>query len=126
MSFGVRHCFRHPIALGPIPLCLLSVALCAPLSPAIWAQSPEPTFEITHRARALNPGEIVLLDLRPSVAPADVRATAFGHAIRFFPLESEGVWRGLVGIDLTTEPGDYPVAVRLTTPGGETVGRPTR
>jgi murein DD-endopeptidase MepM/ murein hydrolase activator NlpD len=120
MSVDVRRSFRQPIALGPISLCLLSVVLAAPPSLA-RTQGPRTGFETSHQARALNPGEIVLLDVRPTVPPSDVRATAFGQAIRFFPVESEGVWRALIGIDLTTEPGDYPVAVRLTTAGDETV-----
>ena len=121
MGVDVRRSFRHPIALGPIPLCMLSFVLSVPLSFPAGAQTPAADFEISHRARELNPGEIVLLDVRPSTPPADVRATAFGQPIRFFPIESEGVWRALVGIDLTTAPGDYPVAVGLTTVGGETV-----
>ena len=121
MRVGVRRRLRNPVPLGPISLCLLSVNCCVPLVSFVRAQSPATGFEISHRARMLNPGEIVLLDVRTPVPPVDVRATAFGQPIRFFPNESNGVWRALVGIDLTTEPGDYPVAVRVTTSGGETV-----
>ena len=59
-----------------------------------------------------------MLEVRAQAPPAEVSATAFGHDIRFFRDASDGVWRGLVGIDLTTEPGSYEVTVRASTAGG--------
>ena len=78
------------------------------------------TLDISHRARELHPGEVVVVEVRPSTPPVDIRATAFGRSVRFFPSERAGTWRALVGIDLTTEPGDYPIAVRATASDGET------
>ena len=78
----------------------------------------KPALDVSHRARAIHPGEVVVLEVRSPAPPADVSATAFGHEIRFFRDASDGVWRGLVGIDLTTEPGAYELAVRASTAGG--------
>ena len=77
-----------------------------------------PALDVSHRARALHPGEVVVLEVRAPAPLADLSATAFGHDIRFFEDPSDGVWRGLVGIDLTAEPGAYEVAVRAATAGG--------
>ena len=80
------------------------------------------TLAVTHRARALEPGEVVVIEVRPSLPPIAVHGTAFGSAVRFFHrTPSDDVWRGLVGIDLEAEPGDYPVALRATTADGRTV-----
>ena len=68
----------------------------------------ELTLEISHRARAVYPGEVVVLEVHPSEAPATLRATAFGESVRFFPIsgdDDDDTWAALIGIDLTTEPG---------------------
>ena len=77
-----------------------------------------PALDISHHARAIHPGEVVVLEVRARAPLADLSATAFGHEIRFFRDESDGVWRALVGIDLTVEPGAYDVTVRAATAGG--------
>ncbi len=73
---------------------------------------------VTHRARALHPGEIVVLNVRTSGAPASLEAAAFGAGLRFFPAGPANVWSTLVGIDLEVEPGDHPVIVRATAVDG--------
>jgi len=78
-------------------------------------------LDVGHRARAIQPGEVVVLEVRPSEPLVTVKATVFGSRIRFFSDETDGVWRGLIGIDLDTRPGDYGVAVRGTTGSGDTV-----
>ena len=86
------------------------------------AVAEDVTLAVTHRARAIHPGEAVLIEVHPSAPPLAVHATAFGHSVRFFrDGPSDGLWQALVGIDLETEPGDYPVAVRATTSEGGTV-----
>ena len=77
-----------------------------------------PALEVSHRARAMHPGEVVVLEVRARAPLADLSATAFGHEIRLFQDASDGVWRGLVGIDLTTEPGVCEVVVRASSGGG--------
>ena len=78
----------------------------------------QPTLEVSHRARAIHPGEIVVLEVVPSERPVMVRATAFGSTVRFFPDDDGRVWRGLIGLDLETEVGPHDVAIRATQASG--------
>jgi murein DD-endopeptidase MepM/ murein hydrolase activator NlpD len=71
-------------------------------------------LDVSHRARAVHPGEVVVLDVSASEPPSMVLATAFGRTIQFFTDQESGVWRGLIGIDLLTNPGDYQVAISAT------------
>ena len=103
----------------------IALALVGLWVPAAASQSQEGdvTLLVTHRARAVEPGEVVVLKVQASEPPASLRATAFGNLIRFYPSGMDDLWRGLIGIDLTTDAGDYPVAVRATTAGGATMRR---
>ena len=78
-------------------------------------------LEVSHRARSLQPGEVVVLEVRPSQPPVTMRATAFGHSVRFFPSQDDGMWRGLVGVDLATEAGVYTIALRASMSDGQSV-----
>lgn len=79
---------------------------------------PDLIAAVTHRARALHPGEIVVLNVRTSEAPASLGATAFGAGLRFFPAGPANVWSALIGIDLEVEPGEHPVVVRAAAVDG--------
>ena len=97
----------------------LGVALLT-LAGAVTAAAEELSLHVSHRARALHPGEVVVLEVRVSERGAAPRATVFGKSVRMFPAEDGRVWRGLVGIDLTVEPGPVPVTVHaLAANGGE-------
>ena len=74
-------------------------------------------LELSHRARDVHPGEVVVLEVRTSENPATLSATAFGKSLRFFRTSNE-VWAALLGIDLTIEPGSYDVLVRGTAQDG--------
>ena len=102
-----------------VPVCAVVAAL-APGGPAVAAGRGEADLiaNITHRARALHPGEIVILNVRTSEAPASLDATAFGARLRFYPAGPSNVWSTLVGIDLDVEPGDHAVAVRAAAVDG--------
>jgi hypothetical protein len=67
--------------------------------------------EITSRARAVQPGELVVLSIAAPDGPATIAVHAFGHEVAAFKAD-EGGWRALVGIDLDVKPGTYPVTVR--------------
>ena len=95
------------------------VALMAIASADLSAQAP--SLDIGHHARSVQPGEVVLLEVRPSQPVVLVQATVFGATIRFFSDETGGVWRGIVGIDLEAPPDDYTVAIRGTLRNGDTV-----
>lgn len=98
-----------------------AIWLCALASHQLLANE-RVTLEVSHQARALQPGEVVVLEARVPASPVSVQATAFGHPVRFFQLASASpVWRGLVGIDLEADPGDYPVTVRATLANGRLI-----
>ena len=80
-----------------------------------------PVLDVRHRARVVQPGEVVVVEIRPSEPLVAVRATVFGATTRFFPSGNGDVWVGLIGIDLETKPGEYAAAVRATTGQGDTV-----
>ena len=84
---------------------------CASLAAGVWlltltvrvaAQPVDVT--ISHHARGMFPGEALLLRVGASGLLTEVRATAFDKTVRFYQA-ADGVWRGLVGIDLLVEPG---------------------
>jgi hypothetical protein len=63
------------------------------------------------QARALQPGELVVVVIEGPADAGEVHVAAFGHAI--VPIATEpGRWRALVGIDLDTRPGTYELAVQ--------------
>jgi murein DD-endopeptidase MepM/ murein hydrolase activator NlpD len=68
-------------------------------------------------ARALAPGEVVVVTVTAAEAPVSVHAFE-----REWPVYADGArWRALVGIDLDTRPGRYEVEVEA---GGDRVVRP--
>jgi murein DD-endopeptidase MepM/ murein hydrolase activator NlpD len=76
---------------------------------ATWAQAPEITVALV--ARAIQPGEVVRVDVTCACGEIAPRASAFGVDV---PLTqaSDGVrWQGLVGLDIDVAPGAYPLVV---------------
>ena len=94
---------------------LVVIVLVTTVTVPVYA---ELTLNLSHRARDIHPGEVVVLEVRPSENLATLSATAFGNSLRFFRTSSE-VWVALLGIDLTTEPGSYDVLVLATARDGE-------
>lgn len=107
----------------PCVLSTKAVAVATVVTLAIGQPADaELTLKISHRARAVQPGEVVALEVRPSELPITVGATAFGGSVRFFPIaDDDDTWVALVGIDLTAPPGAHLVAVHATARDGTTV-----
>ena len=82
---------------------MLSTALLA-----LGLLGAAPPLTISHTARAVAPGEVVLLTIGASSAPVEVRA--FGTTWAAYPA-GEQTWRALIGIDLGTKPGRYDVTI---------------
>ena len=76
-------------------------------------------LHVSHRARTVQPGEVVILEVRSDRPLVTVRATVFGSSVAFFP-DPGGLWRGLVGIDLDTRADEYVAAIRATDSDGAT------
>jgi murein DD-endopeptidase MepM/ murein hydrolase activator NlpD len=92
-------------------LAVLALGAQAPLPPV----APQVTVVVTTRAQA--PGEVVRVDVRSATPLAAVRVRAFGQVVQA-ARDSLGEWHALVGIDLETAPGEYPVEVAASTPAG--------
>jgi murein DD-endopeptidase MepM/ murein hydrolase activator NlpD len=62
------------------------------------------------RARAIQPGELVVLTIAVP-APVDrVDIVAFGHPVAVFKVD-DSTWRALVGIDLAVKAGSYEISI---------------
>ena len=63
------------------------------------------------RARAIQPGELVVLTITMSEPRAGIRVRAFDRDQPAFPMDDGHVWRALVGIDLDVAPGRHAVSI---------------
>lgn len=68
-------------------------------------------------ARALQPGELVVLTLTVPRATVSVQAQGFSRTLPSFR-KDERTWQVLAGIDLATKPGAYSVKVTATLENG--------
>ena len=80
-------------------------------------QTSEASLTISHQARSLQPGEVVLLNVVASVPTETVTAHAFDTTVYFFEAGQKR-WQGLLGIDLQKKAGRYEIDVELTTTEG--------
>jgi len=71
---------------------------------------------VTVDARSIQPGELVLLTVVTSDPTDVIAAQAFGHRAATYRVDRT-TWRALVGIDLNTPPGRYPVTLDSTLAG---------
>ena len=96
---------------------------CA-LASALGAQAAAPALTITDTARALQPGEVVVLTIDTGNHADAVHVRAFNRnmpALRVDALH----WRALVGIDLDVRPGRHPIAVEAVA-AAKTIARDAR
>ena len=82
----------------------------------------DPTLQISHRARALAPGEVVLVDLRAKAALQDVQALWLKQTLHFYQIEP-GWWQGLAPVDVAAGAGRRTLTVRARTADGRTLER---
>lgn len=101
---------------------IIVVALAVLSLPLAASQIPRALdIAVTHRARALHPGEAVLIELTVSAPLASITGRAFERPLRFFPGDHPEVWRALIGIDLDTKPGRYVVGLTAAGAGTDPV-----
>lgn len=97
---------------------LVALAAVALLVPD-WrgqAQVPRPLV-VAREARAVAPGEMVLLTLSGPGPLAAVDVTAFGHQARTFAGATADACYALIGIDLDTSAGRYDVVISANADG---------
>jgi murein DD-endopeptidase MepM/ murein hydrolase activator NlpD len=78
---------------------------------------------VGHRARAIRPGEVVLLTISSSQPLREVQVSAFDRSFPCYQAGRATRWSALVGIDLDAQPGRYEVAVTGFDAAGGTVTR---
>ena len=74
------------------------------------AAKPADAISVSAEARAKQPGELVVLTLTMPEASASPHVSAFDRALLPFQINPT-TWKVLVGIDLETAPGTYPVTI---------------
>ncbi|HUL71879.1 MAG TPA: M23 family metallopeptidase [Vicinamibacterales bacterium] len=88
----------------------LAVAVAAGLLPQSRAAAQADPIAVTARARARQPGELVVLTLVMPDATLVPRVHVFGRALLPYKV-SQTTWRVLVGIDLEAAAGTYPITI---------------
>ncbi len=91
-----------------VSMALLSTPLQA------WAEVTEgpgsqEKLQVSHNARSLQPGEVVLIEVQSSQRVDRIVGSIFDHEVPFEIGEgaTPGHWWGLVGLDLEVSPGEY-------------------
>jgi murein DD-endopeptidase MepM/ murein hydrolase activator NlpD len=79
---------------------------------AFVAAAPQTTggVEVTTRARAYQPGELVVVTATVPISADGLRVRALGHTVVAFKMDDH-TWEALIGIDLSVTPGKYSVSV---------------
>jgi murein DD-endopeptidase MepM/ murein hydrolase activator NlpD len=84
------------------------------------AGASDPELTITHRARALQPGEVVVLEIASNTPLTSVEVRAFGRTERVRPLASPNAWQAILGIDLEVAPGRHTIKITGASASGTT------
>jgi len=103
-----------PLRLAPVLAALLALGL------GVATASQAPSLALTTLARALQPGEAVVVRVTSSAPLASARVSGFGRAapaVRVGAAGADGreVWQALLGIDVATAPGPATLRVEALT-----------
>lgn len=88
---------------------LRSLLLLSLIFSAATVNAQESPIHFTHSERSLQPGEVVLYEVRSTYPLKKLQISAFDRAFPAFPDEEGLQWTCLVGIDGDSEPGRYDV-----------------
>jgi murein DD-endopeptidase MepM/ murein hydrolase activator NlpD len=88
----------------------------------VAGQADTNSLRITHRARAVAPGEVVLIEVRASTPLKDVTAEWIRAAVPFYAIDPQH-WQGLAPIDVEARAGRQVLTVQAITATGQTVTR---
>src|SRR5579863_10347734 len=104
------------VSLGSAAVVAALVIIGAIDSASTPAWQRAPGLAVTVDARSIQPGELALLTIVTPDPTDVVAAHAFGHRVAAYRVDRT-TWRTLVGIDLNTPPGRYPVTLDATIGG---------
>jgi murein DD-endopeptidase MepM/ murein hydrolase activator NlpD len=99
---------------------LAAIGASAPVVPRAPAAEKLPdtacvrseSVSVSYRARALAPGEVVLVSARVEGSPGTLRLDAFGQSVTMATAPGTPArWEGLVGLDLDIQPGAHRIAI---------------
>ncbi len=86
--------------------------------PAVTSTSAkEVDLTISSAAQSAQPGSVLLMVVTCRESPDRVVASALGRDVVFYPDPDGKTWRGLVGVDLESQPGKYVLIVRAIRAG---------
>lgn len=108
---GCRSCLTR----AAVGRSLLATALFLVALHAGSAQAPESAGVLSLTSRAMQPGELVVATVAAPERTEGVSVTAFGATWTGFQTP-DGRWQVLLGIDLDTRPGSYPVDAEIDGP----------
>jgi len=93
------------------PRSAVAAALLVPLFAGTLGAQVEPRLTVVIQARAMQPGEVVQIDVSCSCSTSleHVTATVFGREVDFEPAGSS--WRALAGIDLDSRARQYVLRI---------------
>jgi hypothetical protein len=95
----------------------LALVLAAVATQHATGAQERPGLDISTRARALQPGEVIVLEVACTCgAAAKATARAFDRSLPLFPVPGRSAWSGLIGLDVETRPGSYPISVVVERP----------
>ena len=92
-------------------------ALALWLIAAQTTPAPAQTLEVAHTARAMTPGEVARVTVRPTTPLSTLEGTWLGQTAMFFE-DTNGSWQGLAPIDLDTPAGTYTLRLAARTREG--------
>lgn len=84
---------------------------------AFWAAAAEAPLSVSASSRAMQPGEVVLLQLAGSEPLRSAEANVLGRSVPF-DAAADGTWQGLVGLDLDTPAGEQLAKITAVSASG--------
>jgi murein DD-endopeptidase MepM/ murein hydrolase activator NlpD len=115
------------VNLVPAMAAVIAASLVLPVWGESRAQKPpgnaNPSLQISHRARAVAPGEVIIVDVRATEPIDHVRAQWLSQTVLFYQVEPRW-WQGLAPVDVGAAPGAKTMNVVARLTAGRTLERP--
>jgi murein DD-endopeptidase MepM/ murein hydrolase activator NlpD len=96
---------------------LLSVLLVVPGITITIAARAEDGLTISSAVPLVQPGSVFLMIVTCRDSPDRVVASALGKEVVFYPDPDARTWRGLIGVDVESRPGEYVLIVEAIREG---------